>query len=62
MDGILFTDQEATISPSNVMNVFGLPDLAALREAYMKAQEQSQTEPDTDWQLQARLELEKNRF
>lgn len=62
VDGILFTEQESTISPANVMNAFGLPDLAALRKAYMKAQEQPQTEQEPDWQLQARLELEKNRF
>lgn len=54
--------------PKNLMNAFGLPDIAKLRARYEEQQKpastggapEAHTEPD--WRARARLDLEKNRF
>lgn len=65
-DGIL--GEEAPASPADLMNAFGLPDIAKLRARYEEAHKNSTPagkvpETDTqDWRAQARLDLEKIRF
>lgn len=68
VDEILGCPGEAELSPSSLVNAFGLPDIGALRAAYQKANPESARTPrepqntGADWQSTARLALEKNRF
>lgn len=56
--------------PSSLVNAFGLPDITALRAAYVRAnpEETPQNTPTApehtpkDWRLSARLKMEQNRF
>lgn len=67
-DGIL--GEETTADPANLMNAFGLPDIAELRARYREAQQPEKSastggEPEANtqsWQAEARLALEKIRF
>lgn len=61
-DEVLYMDEGDAISPSSVINAFGLPDITALRQAYDRAQGQPNHMQETDWRLAARLELEKHRM
>lgn len=68
VDEILGQEEGQSMSPSGLVNAFGLPDIDALRAAYQKAHpapDPETPEPQNtgaDWQRSARLALEKNRF
>lgn len=68
VDEILGQESQG-MSPGSLVNAFGLPDLDALRAAYLKANpnprqgmEPAPKDAGTDWRVSARLELERNRF
>lgn len=63
-------DGEQTPGPGSLVNAFGLPDITALRAAYIRANPEAQAAPEqktaqsteSDWRLSARLKMEQNRF
>lgn len=64
VDGILY-EEDGALSPTNVVNALGVPDIAQLRAQYRTAHPTpAESEPDnqTDWRAEARLEIEKTRF
>lgn len=66
VDEILGQD-EGVPGPSSLVNAFGLPDIAALRAAYARANPEADLRkaPEhtlADWRDSARLTLEQNRF
>lgn len=64
VDGILY-EEDGALSPANVVNALGVPDIAQLRAQYRAAHPApAEPAPDnyTDWRAAARLEVEKTRF
>lgn len=76
VDGILYQDESGTYAPGDIVNAVGggiralagscgAPDLAQLRTEYYKSHNPAGGAPANhklDWQTQARLDIEKNRF
>ena len=65
-DGLFFKDMDndGVLSPSDIVNAYGMPDIAKMRDEYRKAHPPQDT-PTTHvdhWQDAARLAIEKMRF
>ena len=63
MDEILY-DDDGVLSPSDIVNAYGMPDIAKMRDEYRKAHppQDPPTTPVDHWQDAARLAIEKMRF
>ena len=63
VDEILY-DDDGVLSPSDIVNAYGMPDIAKMRDEYRKAHppQDPPTTPIENWQDAARLAIEKNRF
>lgn len=73
VDGILYQDQDSGIAPGAIVNAVGggiramaggmaAPTAAELRAAYYKQTGKCEEGEPADWRVNARLEIEKNRF
>ena len=54
--------QPERADPRNMAAAFGLPDITVLRQRYAEAQEKPAPNPDTDWQQEAAIAIERARF
>lgn len=54
--------QPESTDPRNMAAAFGLPDITVLRQRYAEAQKAPEPAPDTAWQQDAALAIEKARF
>ena len=63
VDEILY-DDDGVLSPSDIVNAYGMPDIAKMRDEYRKAHppQDPPTTPVDHWQDAARLAIEKMRF
>ena len=63
VDEILY-DDDGVLSPSDIVNAYGMPDIAKMRDEYRKAHQHQDppTTPVDHWQDAARLAIEKMRF
>ena len=63
VDEILY-DDDGVLSPSDIVNAYGIPDIAKMRDEYRKAHQHQDppTTPVDNWQDAARLAIEKMRF
>lgn len=63
VDEILY-DDDGVLSPSDIVNAYGMPDIAKMRDEYRKAHppQDPPSTPVDNWQDAARLAIEKMRF